>query len=118
MATLWTHKKKLAVYKKPAVESATLSFSVFSFFQNFDRNIIDTLRDIAELYMKPENVSKQIVVFHKVYFISHVNVGIIKILKLEKKLFQRPVFCKRLIYVTLTSNHYVAISAYSSNCKN
>ena len=58
------------------------------------------------------------VVFYKICYISHVNVGKMKILEMTKKLFQRPVFCKQLMYVTLISNHKVAISACFKNYKN
>ena len=41
---------ELTIYKKLAVENATLSFWLLSFFKYFDMKIIDTLSDIAELY--------------------------------------------------------------------
>ena len=59
IATLWLQ----IFYKKPPVESATLSVLVFSFFQDFDWMIIDTLRDTVKLYNKSGNLSKQILVF-------------------------------------------------------
>ena len=48
-----------------------------SFVQHFDRKIIDTLSDTVEPYKKSENLYKQMVVFHKICCICHVNVGII-----------------------------------------
>ena len=41
---------ELTIYKKSPVENASLSFWVCLFFQYFDRKIIDTLRNIVELY--------------------------------------------------------------------
>ena len=80
----------------------------FSFFQQFDRKIIET-------YKTSKNFSKPRVVFHKICYISHVNVGIMKILKMAKMLFQRPDFWKRLTYEIFISNHKEAISVYSRN---
>ena len=40
---------KLAVYQKAAAEIATLSFLVFSFFQHFDQNIINTLTHLLPM---------------------------------------------------------------------
>ena len=119
ITTLWIQIKvnKLVVYKKPAVKSPTLIFTVFSFFQHFDRKLIDTLSDIVELHKKSK-IYLKMVVFSKTNYISHVNVAITKILKMTAKLFQWPIFCKRLTYVTLISNNKVAIRAYSRNCKN
>ena len=57
------------------------------------------------------------VVFDKICHISHVYVGIMKILKMAKKVFQWPVFCKWLTNISLISNHKVAISAYSKTAK-
>ena len=59
-----------------------------------------------------------VVFFHKICYVSHVNIGIMKILKMVNKLFQFPVFCKRLTYVTLICNLKTAIRAYSRNFKN
>ena len=42
---------KLTVYENPGVESVSLSFSVFSFFQHFDWKVIDKVSDIVELHM-------------------------------------------------------------------
>ena len=74
----------MAIYKKPADEKATLVFSVYSFFQHFDRIIINALSGMIELYKKSENLSKQMAVFNKICYISHVNFGIMKILKMAK----------------------------------
>ena len=49
--------------KKTVVESAILSFSIFSFFQHFYLKIIDSLSDVVELYKKFEDLFKQMVVF-------------------------------------------------------
>ena len=57
------------------------------------------------------------VVFHKICYISHVNVEMLKTLKMAIKLFQRPVFRKRLTNVTLICNLKAAISAYSRTAK-
>ena len=125
MATIWLQSKihKLTVYKKPAVEKATLSFSVFSFFQHFPWKINDTLSEIVELYNKSKCEGCFIICLNKWQFlykiccISHGNVGIIKILVMTKKLFQRSVFCNWLVNVTLICNHKAAISTCFRNCK-
>ena len=70
------------------MENAALLFSVFVFFQQFDRKIIDKLSDIVKLYKNSELSTKQMAVF----FIKSCYVGIMKILKIGKKLFLRPVF--------------------------
>ena len=110
-----THK--LVVYKKPIVESATLSFSVISFFQHFDLTIIDTLNNMnlirVKKFLKTNRTFSQ-----KICCISHVNVEIMKILELAKKPFSvARFFCKRLIYITLICNHKVEISPFLRNCK-
>ena len=38
------------IYKKSAVQSASLSFWIFSLFQYFEQKIIDISSDIVELY--------------------------------------------------------------------
>ena len=53
--------------------------------------------------------------FNKICCVSHVNVGIMKLLNKASKLFQRPVFCKRLAYITLICNLKAAIRTYSRN---
>ena len=53
---------------------------------------MDTLSDIVEFYKKFENVPKEIVVFHEICCISHVNVEIVKILQMVKKLFSTACF--------------------------
>ena len=51
--------------------------------------------------------------------VSHVNnVGVMKLLEMTKRISQRPIFCKRLTYVTSTCNPKVTVSSYSRNCKN
>ena len=52
------------------------------------------------------------------FYISQGNVGIMEILEIAKKLFQRPAICKLLNYVTLICNHKAVISPYSRKCKN
>ena len=52
MANSYSSKlPKLTVYENPGVESVSLSFSVFSFFQHFDWKVIDKVSDIVELHM-------------------------------------------------------------------
>ena len=58
--------KQSCIYDIPAVENATSAFSVFIFFQHFDRNIIETFCELVQLYMKFENFSKKMEGFEKI----------------------------------------------------
>ena len=108
----WTFTKKTSRLK------CYQSFLVFQLFQHFNRNIIDIFSYIIDIYNQFKDFSKIQQFFNKVCYTSHINAGIIRILKKMKKLFQRSIFCKWSTYVTLICNHKPANSLCSRYYKN
>ena len=46
--------------------------------------------------------------FHKIFYIKHDNIRIMKKLRMAKKIFQWPAFCQRPTYITLICNYKAA----------